>query len=202
MRFQLEAKNVVREYRLRKAREDCKGNKRETIFVSIRRLKLLGTHLSSVPIRRFLQRMLKASGRPVSVVARDWTMILHAKMHPCRAALCVFEIDDTSCEMKSEGIVTQDNVNAGRCQAQRLRDSFLQFGAQTKFCTKERHHQIEIPTKEPVILHKLEIRYSDLSSSATRTYAKKKRSQQTLTPSQSRSSSCTHAPLLGPRLDA
>ena len=143
MRFQLEAKNVVREYRLRKAREDCKGNKRETILVSIRRLKLLGTHLSSVPIRRFLQRMLKASGRPVSVVARDWTMILHAKMHPCRAALCVFEIDDTSCEMKSEGIVTQDNVNAGRCQAQRFRDSFLQFGAQTKFCSKERRRNPE-----------------------------------------------------------
>ena len=143
MRFQLEAKNVVREYRLRKAREDCKGNKRETILVSIRRLKLLGTHLSSVPIRRFLQRMLKASGRPVSVVARDWTMILHPKMHPCRAALCVFEIDDTSCEMKLEGIVTQDNVKAGRCQAQRFRDSFLQFGAQTKFCSKERRRNPE-----------------------------------------------------------
>ena len=110
LRFSLEAKNVARasepeNYQLRKATELCKGNQRQKVLVKVRRLRRLGTPISSVPTRRILQQMLKVSGRPVSVAARDWTIILHPKVPSRRGDLRVFEIDDTSCgKMQSEAL--------------------------------------------------------------------------------------------------
>ena len=103
--FNSEAKNVVREYRLRKAAEHCKGNKRETILVSIRRLKLLGKHdIRSNP--QTLQRIPELNAvwsarKCCSARLDDYSA---RKVHPRRAALGVFEIDDTSCKMESTAL--------------------------------------------------------------------------------------------------